>query len=150
MKVILKQDVPKLGQRGEIKDVASGYARNHLIPRGLAEEATSSRIREWKHYKDKVEKNLKQQEEQAVEMTRKLAQCDLVFNLPAGEGGRLFGSVTSADIAAKLEEAGYPVDKKKIEMTEPIKSLGTHIVVIRLQPGIKAEVPVKVEKENQD
>ncbi len=147
MQVILQQDVLNLGKKGELKDVAPGYARNHLLPRNLAVEATPQRIKEWEQRKDKLEAESRRQEEYAQGLADKMSDLKLIFNMQAGEGGRLFGSVTPADIAGKLKEAGFDVDKKKIEIKEPIKSLGSYKVAIRLYPGIKTDAEVIVEKE---
>lgn len=148
MQVILQQDVPNLGKKGELKDVAPGYARNHLLPRSLAVEATPQRIRDWEQRKDKLEAENRRQEEHARELAGKISDLKLIFKMPAGEGGRLFGSVTPADIAGKLKEAGFDVDKKKIEIEEPIKSLGSYKVATRLYPGVKTDLEVMVEKED--
>ncbi len=147
MQVILQQDVPNLGKKGELKDVKPGYARNLLIPRGMAVEATPQRISEWKKRQEKEEMLNRQQEEQARDQADKLKALDLAIAMPAGEGGRLFGSVTPADIAAKLAEKGFDVDKKDIEVDAPIKSLGSHSVAVKLYPGIKADLSVRVEEE---
>jgi large subunit ribosomal protein L9 len=147
MQVILKQDVPSLGKKGELKEVASGYARNHLLPRGLAIEATPQRMREWMQRQEKAQLINRQQEENARLQAKKLALEELVFKMPSGEGGRLFGSVTPADIARKLSEAGFNIDKKRIELAEPIKNIGSYKAYVRLHPGIKAEVPLRVLKE---
>lgn len=147
MKIILEQDVSNLGRKGDLKDVAPGYARNHLIPRGLAVEATPQRMKEWERNAAVREEQNRQQEELARQQADKLGQLELVFKMPAGEGGRLFGSVTLADIAGKLAESGFEIDKKKIELAEQIKSLGQFRADIRLFPGIKAEVPIIVEQE---
>lgn len=147
MQVILQQDVLNLGKKGELKDVAPGYARNHLLPRNLAVEATPQRIKEWEQRKDKLEAESRRQEEYAQGLADKMSDLKLIFNMQAGEGGRLFGSVTPADIAGKLKEAGFDVDKKKVEIKEPIKSLGSYKVAIRLYPGIKTDAEVIVEKE---
>lgn len=148
MKIILEQDVPNLGKKGDLKDVAPGYARNHLIPRGLAVEATPQRMKEWERNAEAREEQNRQQEELARQQAEKLGQHELVFKMPAGEGGRLFGSVTPADIAGKLAEAGLEVDKKKIELAEQVKSLGRFKAEVRLYPGVKAEVPIIVEQED--
>ncbi len=147
MQVILEQDVPNLGQKGELKDVAPGYARNLLIPKGMAVEATPARLREWKKRQEKEEMLNKQLEEQARKKAEKLSAIELIIAMPAGEGGRLFGSVTPADIAEKLSEQGFDVDKKDIEVDGPIKSLGSHTVSIKLHPGIKAYLSIRVEQE---
>ena len=147
MKIILEQDVSNLGKKGDLKDVAPGYARNHLIPRGLAVEATPQRMKEWERNSEAREAQNRQQEELARQQAEKLGQHELVFKMPAGEGGRLFGSVTPADIAGKLVESGFEIDKKKVELSEQIKSLGRFMADVRLYPGIKAEVPIVVEQE---
>ncbi len=147
MQIILQQDVENLGKKGELKDVAPGYARNLLIPKGMAVEATPQRLREWKKRQEKEEMLNKQLEEQARDQAEKLKAVELVIAMPAGEGGRLFGSVTPADIADKLSEKGFQVDKKDIEIDGPIKSLGSHTVSVKLHPGIKAEVSISVEQE---
>lgn len=148
MQIILKEDVPKLGNKGDLKDVASGYARNHLIPRGLAVEATPQRLREWKLRQEKEAKINQHQEEEAKAQAEQMSKAELLFKMPAGDGGRLFGSVTTADIALKLAESGFTVDKKKIELSEPIKSVGNYQAVVRLHPGIKADLALRVDKED--
>ncbi|MBW6462821.1 MAG: 50S ribosomal protein L9 [Dethiobacteria bacterium] len=148
MQVILQQDVPNLGKKGELKDVAPGYARNHLLPRNLAVEATPQRLKDWVKHQDKLETESRRQEEHARALAGKMADIKLTFKMPAGEGGRLFGSVTPADIAGKLKEAGFEVEKKKIELEEPIKSLGLFNAAIRLHPGVKADIRLAVEKED--
>jgi large subunit ribosomal protein L9 len=147
MKVILQQDIPNLGKKGELKEVAPGYARNHLLPRNLAVEATTQRLRDWQQSKAKLESHNRQLEDQARARADDMAGREFVFKMPAGEGGRLFGSVTPADIALKLTEAGFNVDKKKVEIEEPIKSLGQFTVAIRLHPGVKTDIQVRVDKE---
>jgi len=147
MQVILQQDVANLGKKGDLKDVAPGYARNHLFPRGLAVEATPQRLRDWEKRREKEEMINRQQEEQARSEAEQLAQKELVFKMPAGEGGRLFGSVTPADISARLSEQGFEFDKKDIEIEGQIKSIGEHTAAVRLYPGIKADLAIKVEKE---
>ncbi len=147
MKIILQQDVSNLGKKGELKDVAPGYARNLLIPKGMAVEATPQRLREWKKRQEKEEMLNKQLEEQARDQAEKLKALELNISMPAGEGGRLFGSVTPADIADKLSEKGFQIDKKDIETDGHIKSLGSHTATVKLHPGIKAEVSINVEQK---
>jgi len=147
MQIILQQDVPNLGKKGELKEVAPGYARNHLLPRGLAVEATPQRLRDWKQRQEKEEAESLFQEEQARSQAEKLSQKLLFFAKPAGEGGRLFGSVTPADIADKLIAEGFEIDKKKIELSEPIKNIGSYTAALRLHPGVKAEIIIRVDKE---
>ncbi len=148
MQVILEQDVPNLGKKGELKEVARGYARNHLLPRGLAVEATPQKLRDWEQRQEKEEAINKELEEQAREKAGKLSHKEVAFKMPAGEGGRLFGSVTPADVAEQLVKEGFEVDKKKIELSEQIKSVGSYTAEIRLHPGIKAEILIRVDKED--
>lgn len=150
MKVILKQDLPNLGKRGDVKEVADGYARNMLFPRGLAEEATPERLREWEGRKNLIKKKAAQQEAQAQELAGRLEGKVFSFRRPSGDGGRLFGSVTAADLAAALGREGFSLDKKKILLTEPIKTLGNHPVAVRLGPSIKATIVINVEKDGRE
>lgn len=149
MKVILKQDVSGLGKKGEIKQVADGYARNLLLPRGLAEEATPPRLRQRENREAAARKKMLRREEEGRARAAELEHLVLVCKVAAGEGGRLFGSVTAADIAAQLNRQGFDVDKKKINLAEPIKSVGRHEVTLKLGPGIKATVIVQVEKDDR-
>ena len=148
MKVILIKDVPGLGKQGDIKEVAAGYARNLLLPRRLAEEATPKRLREREREMALQQQRSRRQEEQSRELAGSLEQRIFTIKAPAGEGGRLFGSVTSADIAEVLQQAGVEIEKKKIELKEPIKTLGEHRVVVRLAGGVKAEITIAVEKDS--
>ncbi len=148
MQVILKEDVTNLGKKGELKDVATGYARNHLIPRNLAVEATPQRLREWKKNRDKIEQQNRLQKEEASAQAVELSKQELIFAMPSGEGGRLFGSVTPTDIAEKLAENGIKIDKKRIDISDPIKSLGNHLVTVRLFPGVKTDLKIKVKSED--
>ena len=147
MQVILEQDVSNLGKKGELKDVARGYARNHLFPRGLAVEATPHRLREWEQRQEKEEALNRDLEEKAREQAEKLLNRELLFKMSSGDGGRLFGSVTTADVAEKLMDEGFDIDKKKIELSEQIKSVGNYTAEIKLHSGIKAEILIKVEAE---
>ncbi len=144
MKVILQADISGLGKKGEVKTVAPGYARNHLLPRGLVLEATPQRLKEWEKQRHKMETEAQQQEELARVQADKMNKIEIVINQAAGEGGRLFGSVTTADIAAELKKAGFEVDKKKIELPEAIKTIGRHDVRVKLHPGVKAELTLRV------
>lgn len=147
MKVILTADVKNLGSRGEIKEVADGYARNFLLPRGWAVEATPNRLKELERKQQLTEKKAKQQESLAREVAKQLEGKTICLKVAAGEGGRLFGSITASDLAAVLQTEGFGIDKKKIALQEPIKTLGEHQVIIKLSSGIKASILVNVEKE---
>ncbi len=147
MKIILQQDISGLGKKGEVKDVASGYARNHLVPRGLALEATPQRLKEWEGQQQKIEQEKQNLEAKAREQAEKIGNTRIVIYQAAGEGGRLFGSVTTADVAVELKKAGFDIDKKRIELPDSIKSLGNYKAAVKLYPGIKAEFDIAVEKE---
>lgn len=150
MKVVLMKDVERVGRKGEVKKVADGYARNYLIPLNLAVEATPARLKE-------VEKNLKLQkkrdakeESNAQEMADDLKGKEIKLQLPAGKEGKLFGSVTANDIVASLEKEGYKLDKRKVEIEEPIKNTGEYTVTIKLKPRILTEVKVIVESDKKE
>jgi len=150
MRVILKQDVPKLGEAGETKTVADGYARNYLIPRKLAVEATEG---EAKHIKDmqKVKKSHKQKEKQSSrQKLEKLMKEFFVIKVKAGEKGKLFGSVTNKDIAEKLSQyLGEKVSKKFVQVDGPLKEVGTYDVKLKLPGGVKGTLKLKLEKEEE-
>lgn len=144
MEVILREDVQSLGKAGAVVRVKPGYARNFLLPRGLAYEATEGnkkriaaegRARDARREEDRAK---------AAESARSLEALSLTIPAKAGEGERLFGSVTSQDIAAALERAGQAVDKRRIELEHPIKSLGDHQVPVRLHPDVQAMLRVTV------
>jgi large subunit ribosomal protein L9 len=148
MKVILKQDVNKIGRKGELLDVSDGYARNFLIARGLAEEATPGRLREMEE-RVKTQK-VKEDKKQglAEEAKRKLSGKVVVVKANAGDGGKLFGSVTTAQVAdAVLSQYGVTVDKKDIKLDDQIKQTGDYQFRIKLYPGIDAQMTLKVESD---
>ena len=146
MRVILKREVRGLGRPGEIKDVADGYAQNFLLPKGLAIEATAGELKHLAQERqaDKLKKDRAHAD--AEELAKRLATITLMFRLKAGDQGKTFGSVTNKDIAESLKrEHGIDVDRTKITLTEPLRSLGGHSVEIRLMPDIRAKVMVAVE-----
>ncbi|MBS4022060.1 MAG: 50S ribosomal protein L9 [Dethiobacter sp.] len=145
MKVILIQDVKALGKKGEIKEVAEGYARNFLIPRGLVIEATASNLNRRQAEGKKQDQQLARLQDEAQKLARKINGQSVEITARTGEGGRLFGSVTSSDIALALQKKNITVDKRKIELDEPIKSLGTHSVRIRLHQHVIASLEVVVK-----
>lgn len=148
MKVLLLQNVKGLGKAGEVKEVADGYARNFLIPRGMAVPATPSNLRKAEHQKRIEEEKMKRLAEDAQALAEAISKLTLTFRVKAGQEGKLFGSVTNADIALALEkELGHAFDKRKIELEEPIKHLGTYSVPIRLLPDLIPQVRVVVEQE---
>ncbi|MBO8141085.1 MAG: 50S ribosomal protein L9 [Firmicutes bacterium] len=149
MKVILLQDVKGLGRKNDVVDVAEGYGRNYLIPRGLALLATDASLKQ-REQKQRAEKRKREREEaQARETATKLEARPLVLKVKAGEGGKLFGSVTAADIARELlQQHGANVDKRRIELDEPIKSIGTYEIAVRLHPGVQARLKLEVLEES--
>ena len=145
MKVILLQDVKKLGKKDDVIEVKDGYARNSLIPQGLAMEATNTTINQ-RNLKIQAEKRRKQEElEMAQEDAKRINDKKVVVSVKVGEGGRVFGSVTSKDIAEQIQgQLNYKVDRKKINLVEPIKALGTYHVEIKIHPKVTATVAVSV------
>ncbi len=148
MKVILKQDVNKIGKKGDLLEVADGYGRNFLIARGLAEEATEGKIRELqqmqKTQKIKDDKKLKIAEESKKKLGGKVVR----IKVNTGEGGKLFGSVTNAQIADALtSQYGVPVDKKDLKIEETVKQTGEYRFKVKLYAGVDAEMTLKVESE---
>jgi len=148
MKVILKQDVKALGKNGELKEVADGYARNYLFPRGLAIEATSGNVKVLSQLKEGAAKKEQHEEENAKELAAKLQGIKVIFKVKSGEGGRLFGSITTKDITEQLEK-NYKIalDKRKISLEESIKTLGDYQVKVHLYKGVFAEIIVVVTTE---
>ncbi len=148
MQVLLKKDVPGLGQAGEVKRVADGYALNYLIPRGLAQAATEGAIKQAKQLQQAAERQRQRQQSEAERIAQKLSGLTLTFKAKAGEGDKLYGSVTSADIAEAIARAiGEAVDKRRVELAHSLKELGTHRVSIRLAPETTTTVTVIVERE---
>lgn len=150
LKVILRQDVPELGQSGDIVTVRPGYARNFLLPRGMAYEATGANIKQLEDEKRREESRSKQQYLEARRRASQLEAVSLTFHANAGEEGKLFGSITSADIAERLNEQNldFEVDKRDIELDEPLKSLGVYNVAVRLHAEVKPEIKVWVIKQD--
>jgi large subunit ribosomal protein L9 len=148
MKVILREDVEKVGLRGEVVDVARGYARNFLLPRKLAEPATPARVAELEKVQVRRAKHEAQTFEQAQDISQRLAQTELRFDVKAGETGVLFGSVTPTDIADSLwERHKIRVDRRRIELSEPIKRIGRYDVPIELFQDVTVQVRTLVVPE---
>ncbi len=150
IKVILRQDVAELGASGDVVTVKPGYARNFLLPQGLAFEATTANI---KQLEDEKKRNEAKSKRDFLEARRRAAQLEnvsLTFHANAGEEGKLFGSITSADIADRLKEQGldFEVDKRDIELDEPIKSLGVYSVPVRLHTDVKPEIKIWIIKQD--
>ena len=145
MQVILKQDVEKIGQRGDIVDVSRGYVRNFLAPRGLAEIATPSRLEEARREMAEAEEREQRIAERASEVAETLNKSVITIEARTGEDERLFGSVTTANIVSAIERArSIRLDRRRVKLEEPIKSLGTHQVPIQVHGDIEASVKVIV------
>lgn len=147
--VILRQEVPNLGHAGDVVEVAPGYARNFLLPRGLAYRATEANKHRVEQEKEKYMEKLERQKVEAESRAEKLAGLEMTFEEYAGEEEQLYGSVSSADIADRLGELGYEVEGRQVELDEPIKTLGEFDVPIRLHPDVRTEVRVIVAEKEQ-
>jgi large subunit ribosomal protein L9 len=147
MEVILKEDVVNLGIRGDVVKVADGYGRNFLLPRKLAMQATLANKAVIDQMKHAAARRSATEKAQAEELVTKLEPVALSFTRKSGEAGHLFGSVTSSDIAAELETKGFAVDRRKIQLAEPLKSLGDFTVAIKLHREVTAHVKVTVLAE---
>jgi len=150
MDVILQKDVKNLGSKGDVVKVAEGYGRNYLIPRGLAIEATDKNMAELKMKKKQQKKREERELQEAQNIARKIDDKRLVLKVKAGEKGRLFGSITTKDIAEKIQsDYGVELDKRKIELAQPIRTLGNYRVEIKIHPGVIATLNVVVEKQDE-
>ena len=146
MKAILLEDVNKLGYIGDIIDVKNGYFRNFLLPRKLAMKANPQNVKIIGNRKKILRRLAVKEIDKAKELAEKLESISIKVSLKAGEDGKLFGSVTAAEIADKLKDSGFEVDKKKIELPESIKRLGMYTVNIKVHPEVLAKLKVLVEK----
>jgi len=147
MKVILIEDVKSLGKKGQIVDVNDGYARNFILAKKLGLEATPKNLNDLKLKKANEEKVAKEIYEEAVVFAEQLSKMEVNVSIKAGEGGKIFGSVSSKEIAeAAKEQLNVELDKKKMQLPNPIKSVGTHIVPIKLHPKVTAQLKVNVRE----
>ena len=147
MEVILREDIESLGHRGDLVRVAPGYARNFLLPKRLAVAATESNKKIVEQERQAGLRREAKEVSSATELGKLMANVSLAISQKAGENDHLFGSVTAADIAALLEKKGYTIDRRKIQMAEPIKQLGEYKIAIKLHRDVTVEVPVTVSKE---
>jgi len=145
VKVILTQDVATLGKSGDMKVVADGYATNFLIPRSLAVPAAGGAFRAWQHDIASREDKRKREREDAEVAATRIASTTLTMGVKVGEGGKLYGSITAKDIADALGRRGIEVDRHKIDLEEPLKSLGTYKVAVKVLSGMTPEVTIVVE-----
>lgn len=146
MKIILKEDVKNLGEIGAIKNVADGYARNYLLPRNLAVEASDKNVKQFEHLKNQILVTAGKIKKSSDDLAAKLSSTQLSIEAQAGEEDKLFGSITAADIAEALSKQGIEIDKRKIVMEMPIKRLGTHNITVKLSQGVTAGVALEVKK----
>jgi len=145
VKVILTKDVSKLGKSGEMRIVADGYATNFLIPRQLAVPAAGGAYRAWQHdIANREDKRVRERADAEIATTR-IASTTLTMGVKVGDGGKLYGSITSKDIADALGRRGIAVDRHKIDLEDPLKTLGTYKVAIKVYAGMTAEVTIVVE-----
>lgn len=148
MKVILLQDVKTLGKKGEIVSVSDGYARNMILPKKLGVEATSKNLNDLKLQNQHAEKVAQENYEAAVKLAGEIKDKQVTVKIKAGEGGRIFGSVSTKEIAAAAkEQLDLELDKKKMQLTEGLKSLGVHEVPIKLHPKVSTTLKVHVAEE---
>jgi large subunit ribosomal protein L9 len=150
MEVILKEDVANLGHRGDVVKVADGYGRNFLLPRKLALQATDANKAVIETMKSAAARRSASEKVQAEELLTKLEPVALSFTRKTGDSGHLFGSVTSADIASALASQGFEIDRRKIALNEPLKSVGDFTVAIKLHREVTAQIKVKVLAEASD
>lgn len=147
MKIILRQDHENLGQAGDIVNVKPGFARNYLLPKKMAYPALPNYVRMLEEEKRQKQQRLRKEKKQAEELATQLNSVSLTIPASVGEEDKMFGSVTTQDIATALKEQGYEIDRRKIVMEEPIKALGIYSVPIKLYPEVEANVKVWVVKE---
>ncbi len=147
MEVILRQAVDNLGHPGDVVNVSAGFARNYLLPRGFAYEATSGNKKRMEQERERLETAEASRRAAAEGLAQKLEPVSLTFSARVGEEGKLFGSVTTADIAHQLESQGFKIEKRQIDLHEPIKALGVYRVPIRVHADVRAEIKVWVIKQ---
>ena len=147
MEVILREEIDKLGHRGDVVKVAAGYARNYLLPKRLAVAANESNKKIVEQEKQAYLRRESKEIGDANDLAKMMATVEVTIAQKAGENDQLFGSVTSQDIAAALEKAGYTIDRRKVNLAEPIKALGDYKVTVKLHREVSVELPVHVIKE---
>ena len=147
MKIILLQDVKGQGKKGEVIDVNEGYARNFLIKKGLAEVATAAKLNDMKMKQSAADFHKAEEIKAMQETAKNISGKNFTVKIKAGQAGKVFGSVTGANVADALQAAGYDIDKKKVILPAPIKTLGVYDVDLKLMEGISAKIKVTVEAE---
>ena len=145
MKVILKEDVDNLGDMGNVVEVKNGYGRNYLIPRDLAVEANTKNIKQMEHQQKLLQSKIKKAKVEGEELAGKISSISISIEVKSGEEGKLFGSVTSKDIAEAIAAQGVEIDKRKINLQEPIKRLGEYEIPVRVRQDVNAIVKLEVK-----
>lgn len=148
MKVILTQDVDTLGQKGEVVEVKNGYGRNFLIPRGMALVANTSNVKRYEEETRQQARKIEQARTDAESLAKRLSQLEIVIQKPVGEEERLFGTVTTQDVVDELKKQGTEIDRRKVTLSEDIRTLGTYTATVRVHPEHVAEVTVQVVPES--
>jgi large subunit ribosomal protein L9 len=146
MKIVLLEDIPKLGKMGDLIQTKDGYARNYLLPKKLAVPANPQNLKTIEHQKTLLKQKQNRVQREAEKLAQKIEKISCTISKPAGEEDKLFGSVTSLDIEESLNEEGIKIDRKKILLEEPIKSLGIYKVPIKLHPEVTANIKIWVVK----
>jgi len=151
MKVVLRQDVPKLGEAGTVQEVAGGYARNYLIPKGLAVVATEGELKMAAHNQAVKERKIARQEEQLRSLAERISGQTLTFTARAGEQGRLFGSITADAVAQQLsQKVGEEIDRRRVVLEDPLRTVGEHTVTVHLVGRLRPEVKVIINAEQTE
>jgi large subunit ribosomal protein L9 len=150
MQVILRTDIESLGRLGDVVNVKPGYARNYLVPKKLALEATPGNLKAFEQQRRKLEKRLEKARYEAKDLADKIESVELVIPVRVGEGDKLYGSVTNTHIAEALAAKGIHIDKKKVELESPIRSLGEYTVPVRVYPEVRPEVKVSVVRHGEE
>ncbi|MBB6450574.1 large subunit ribosomal protein L9 [Geomicrobium halophilum] len=148
MKVIFTKDIKGKGKRGEVKNVSEGYARNYLFPNNLAQEASNSNLKELEKKKASDEKKAQQELEEAQKQKQQLEETTVEIGAKAGKAGRLFGAVSTKQITEALKQKGFTVDKRKIDLKDPIRTLGVTKVGIKIHPQVVATVDIHVKAQD--
>lgn len=149
MKLILTQDVEKLGEQGDVVTVKDGFGRNFLIPRGLARLATAGAVRAHAEETRQMSRRLAKKKDGALEVARQLEETEVLIPVKVGEENRIFGTVTSQQLAVELTKRGFEVDRRKIELSEDIRVIGVYSATVRLHPEVTAEVKVRVVSDSE-
>lgn len=150
MKLLLKEDVPSLGYCGDEVEVKDGYGRNFLVPQGKALMATPENVKAFRHQKSVVQAKVRKLKHAAEEVAKQITDETCEFTKKVGDQGKLFGSVTSQEIADFLNKKGYDLDRRKIQMADPIKTLGEHTVQYKIHPEVTVDIKIKVLKEEME